>query len=184
MEEKDSSALLVKKSLNPTFKKGKKSKRYGLYMKNVLFRTIELKFKNVGMNIRENLQKIIANDIEGKCVLEGYIKNNSVRVINYSAGHLISSNVKFNVSFECLICNPVENMHIKVKALNITKAGIRAEADIKGISPVDIFIARDHNFKNKQFSHIKEDDIFRVKIIGQRYEINDPTISVLAELLT
>ena len=32
----------------------------------------------------------------------------------------------FSVSFECLICHPVEGMQIKCKIDNVTKAGIRA----------------------------------------------------------
>jgi DNA-directed RNA polymerase subunit E'/Rpb7 len=152
-------------------------------MQNVLTRKVDIEFNNVGKNIKELLQKKLVQVMEGKCVIEGYIKPDSVRVINYSAGQLISSNVQFTVVFECLLCNPVENQLVKVKALNITKAGIRAEAVTKGESPLDVFIARDHNYKNKQFSTIKEDDEFTIRIIGQRYEINDPVISVLGELV-
>ena len=152
-------------------------------MQNVLTRKVDIEFNNVGKNIKELLQKKLVRVMEGKCVIEGYIKPDSVRVINYSAGQLISSNVQFTVVFECLLCNPVENQLVKVKALNITKAGIRAEAVTKGESPLDVFIARDHNYKNKQFSTIKEDDEFTIRIIGQRYEINDPVISVLGELV-
>ena len=38
------------------------------------------------------------------------------------AGTLESENVVYDVSFECLICHPVENQHIKCKIINITKA--------------------------------------------------------------
>lgn len=172
----------VATTINPT-EKSLKRKSYGLFMQNVLTRKVDIEFNNVGKNIKELLQKKLVQVMEGKCVIEGYIKPDSVRVINYSAGQLISSNVQFTVVFECLLCNPVENQLVKVKALNITKAGIRAEAVTKGESPLDVFIARDHNYKNKQFSTIKEDDEFTIRIIGQRYEINDPVISVLGELV-
>ena len=43
---------------------------------------------------------LLINLLEGKCVVEGYIKTNSIRVINYSAGNLISSDVEFNVLFK------------------------------------------------------------------------------------
>jgi hypothetical protein len=33
------------------------------------------------------------------------------------------------------------------------------------------------------FSHIKENDILQVRILGQRYELNDKFISVIAELI-
>lgn len=159
-------------------------KSYGLFMQNVLTRKVNMQFIHMGKNVRELLQKSLIQDLEGKCVLEGYIKTNSVRVINYSAGQLIGDNVQFTVLFECLLCNPVENQRVTVRALNVTKAGIRAEAVVKGdISPLDVFIARDHNYKNKQFNNVKEGDEFSIRIIGQRYEINDPVISVLGELV-
>mgnify|MGYP007000347125 len=50
--------------------------------------------------------------------------------------------------------------------------------------PLIIFIARDHHYKNPElFSSIKESDEIIVKIIGQRFELNDPAISVIAELI-
>lgn len=161
-----------------------KKKSYGLFMQNVLTRKVNMRFIHIGKNVRELLQKNLIQEMEGKCVVEGYIKTDSLRVINYSAGQLVGDNVQFTVMFECLLCNPVENQRVTVRALNITKAGIRAEAVVKGnVSPLDVFIARDHNYKNKQFSNIKEGDEFSVRIIGQRYEINDPVISVLGELV-
>ena len=160
----------------------KKHTKRDLYMENVLTRSIELPFTKMGKNVKELLHKKLTTLLEGKCVIEGYIKNNSIRVINYSAGELTSSNVKFVVLFKCLVCNPTENQRITVRALNITKAGIRAEAVTGGESPLDVFIARDHNYKNKQFATIKDGDEFDIKVVGQRYEINDPVISVLGEL--
>lgn len=165
----------VKKTAKP------KRKGLGLFMKNILTRKVHIPFNNVGSNIKENLQKILKDELEGKCVLEGYIKPNSVIVENYSSGELVSNEVVFHVIIECLICNPVEGMTMEVRAVNITKAGIRATSTFP-ISPVDVFIARDHNYKNKLFASVKEGDVFYAKVIGQRYEINDPTISVLADI--
>jgi hypothetical protein len=94
---------------------------------------------------------------------------------------LSGNNVVFDVVIECLICNPVENMKFKVTVRNITKAGIRADAGNN--SPVDVFIARDHFYNNKYFNSVKVDEEVIVRVIGQRYEINDPRISVIAELV-
>jgi hypothetical protein len=85
--------------------------------------------------------------------------------------------------FECEICFPVEGILLSCVAKNITKAGIRAESATEIPSPVVIFIARDHHFNNKLFSEIKEDDIFNVKVIGQRFELHDKYISIIAELV-
>ena len=171
-----------KDEVKPVYNVKNKKKGYGLFMKNIITRKLSIPFTSVGSNIKENLERLVKNEIEGKCVREGYIKSNSVRIINYSSGNLVSNQVVFYTNIECLICNPVENMKIKVKAVNVTKAGIRATALIP-ISPIDVFIARDHNFKNKLFMDIKENDEFVIKVIGQRFEINDPVISILGKII-
>ena len=73
-------------------------------------------------------------------------------------------------------------MLIDCVAKNITKAGIRAETN-EEISPVTIFIARDHHFSNEIFAKIKENDEIRIRVIGQRFELFDETISVIGEVV-
>ena len=65
---------------------------------------------------------------------------------------------------------------------NITKAGIRAEHN-DDPSPIVVFVARDHQYKNKYFSQVKEDDIITIRIIGIRFELNDTYISCIGEIM-
>ena len=66
---------------------------------------------------------------------------------------------------------------------NITEsAGIKAETEDEP-SPVVIYVARDHHFNNSNFAKVKPGDKIKVRVIGQRYELNDPYISVIAELM-
>ena len=88
----------------------KKKEKKGIYMKNIITRKVVLPFNVLGNNIKENLKSSLKNDLEGKCSSEGYIKNDSVNIISYSAGIVESENVIFDVVFDCLICKPVEGM--------------------------------------------------------------------------
>lgn len=162
--------------------KKKLLKKYGLFMKNVLTRKVLIPFENVGSNIKEILENLLRNRLEGKCVVEGYIKPDSVEVINFSSGIIKSSNVEFDVMINCLVCCPPEGMVFNVKVINITKAGLRCQTE-KEPSPVDVFVARDHNYDNKLFNSVKVDDIIKVRVLGQRYEINDEKISVIATII-
>ena len=154
-----------------------------IYSNGLITKKLEIPLKFIGNNIKEVIESKIARQIEGKCCIEGYIKPNSVKVITYSSGLIQQEKILFEVTFECLICLPVENMLVKCYAKNITKAGIRAELD-ETPTPLIIFIARDHHYKNPEyFSSISENDPILIKIIGQRYELNDPAISVIAELV-
>lgn len=166
-----------------SMKSRKKKKRgMGIYMKNVLTRKVTLPFHLLGNNIVENIQDNLSQTIEGHCEKEGYIRPDSIRIINYSAGCLHAEYVKFIVTFECLVCRPVEGMRFRAVIKNITKAGIRAETK-EHQSPVVVFIARDHHFQNADFSKLSVDDDINVRVIGIRYELNDAYISVIAEFI-
>jgi DNA-directed RNA polymerase subunit E'/Rpb7 len=163
-------------------KKIKRSKNLGIYMLTLISKEIVLSINSVGKNIKQILEKIISTKYEGKCIVEGFLKFGSSKIITYSSGTIEGENIRFQVVFECLICCPVEGMNIKCIAKNITKAGIRAETGEKS-SPVVIFIARDHHNTSKYFSKIKEDDEINIRVIGQRFELNDKYISIIAELI-
>jgi len=160
----------------------KKQRGLGIYQQNVLTKKIQLPYTVVGSNIAENIQKKLTETISGKCIKEGYIKPNSIRLLSYSAGVISDKYVIFTVVFECLVCRPVEGMRFRVIAKNITKAGIRCETK-EEVSPVVVFIARDHHFKSKEFSSIKVDDEITIRVIGIRFELNDNYISVIAEFV-
>lgn len=165
--------------------KKKKNKKIGvvdIFHNSMITKKISVPIHNVGKNIRETLEKIIANEIEGKCIAEGYVKENSTRIMTYSCGVVHSNNIVFDVVFECSICLPVEGMHINCVAKNITKAGIRAETE-DSPSPIVIFVARDHNASNNKFAKVTPGRKIKIRVIGQRYELNDKYISIIAELI-
>lgn len=163
-------------------KSRRKRGKGGIYMKNILSRKISIPFQNIGSNIKENIKRTLENDLYGKCSKEGYIKNNSINIISFSSGLVLDNNVTFDAMFECLLCHPVEGQIIKCKVLNITRAGLRATYAKEEKSPITIFIARDHHYKNEYFSKIKEEEEINIKVIGIRYELHDKTISILGEL--
>ena len=89
-------------------------------MLNILTRKVKLHFHSIGSNIQEHIKIKLISNLEGRCSKEGYIKN-SVRVLSYSAGVVQANYIMFDVSFECLICNPVEGQKIKVLLIILRK---------------------------------------------------------------
>lgn len=153
-----------------------------LFTNALITKKIHVNIQNIGSNIKQTLEKMIAAEIEGKCIVEGFVKQGSTKIMTYSSGLINGAIVTFEVSYECMICSPVEGMNINCIAKNITKAGIRAETKDMP-SPVVIFVARDHHYSTPYFSTVKENDEILVKVIGQRYELNDKYISIIAELM-
>ena len=74
-------------------------------------------------------------------------------------------------------------MLIQCVAKDITKAGIKAESANEFPSPVIVFVAKDHHYSMNQFAEIKEGDKFNIRVIGQRFELNDKYISVIGKLV-
>jgi len=156
-----------------------------VYIRSLLTQKTVLKYDEVNSELFHILEEKIKKLNEGKCIKEGYVKNNSVKLLTYSSGELFDNKILFECVFECLITNPVESTIIYCITKSITKVGVRAELIVDDEqSPYVIFIARDHHYNNEAFSQIKENDIIQVRVLGQRYELNDKFISIIAELIS
>ena len=161
--------------------KKKEIKYSGIYSRSLITRSVVLPIVTIGKNIKETIEKCIATNFEGKCIVEGFVKPNSSKIITYSSGVVQGTNIKFEVVFECQICCPVEGMLIPCVAKNITKAGIRGESEEEVPTPIVVFIMRDHHYMSKYFSSINENDKITVRVIGQRFELNDKYVSIIGE---
>ena len=155
-----------------------------IYSRSIITRNIALQITVIGQNLKQVIEEYISFHYEGKCVVEGYIKPNSTKIITYSSGTIKRGNfVSFDVVFECELCFPVEGTIIPCIAKTNTKAGITAESADEKPSPVIVFVARDHHYSSSYFNEIKEGDRINIKVIGQRFELNDKYISIIGELI-
>jgi hypothetical protein len=140
-----------------------------LYMKCMLEMFVLLLPSQIGTNgkTKENLRE-----------------PNSIQLVKYTNGTAKLDKIEFLVVFECLVCNPVEGMWLNdCKVKSVTKAGIHAHKyDENNNVPVTVFVIRDHYVHNPMFQSVQEDDSIDVKVIGQRFELNNKNIEVIAEL--
>lgn len=165
--------------------KAKTSDKYGVYMRSILQMKIALSITEIGKNLTQNLEKLIRLKTEGKCIAEGFIRPNSVRVINYSSGLIKDDHVEFCTTYECMVCHPIKDMMVSCTVSEVTKAGIHAyvkDVDSDNV-PITVFVARDHHSTSKYFNSIKENAIIDARIIGIRFELNDPSITTIASLV-
>lgn len=161
-----------------------KEKIYGVYIKSLLTKKVIVNINEIGKNIKQILENKITSVLEGKCIAEGFIRPNSVKIVSYSSGNVNGDNIEYIVVFDCMICHPVEGMLIECTSKTITKAGIHAQViDKNNVIPLTVFIARDHHNKDNYFNSIKENMQIIVKVIGIRYELNDPYICAIGKLV-
>jgi len=177
--------IIILVDMNKAAENKKGDPIHGVYNQSVLTHKVFLQIAEVGNNVKQSLETVIAHKTRNKCIAEGFIKPDSVRVISYSNGAVRSDMIEYQVVFECMICHPVDGMLIECKTKTITKAGIHAEViDNDGTIPVTVFIARDHHFTDTRFSKITENEKIIANVIGVRFELNDPYICVIAKLYT
>ena len=169
---------------NKPQKKRKDQRNQTVYTRCLINRKIVLPITSIGKNLQEVIEENVKANFEGKCLVEGYIKDNSSKIITYSSGTINRGNyISFEVVFECEVCFPVEGMNIQCVAKNVTKAGIRAESASEVPSPIVVFVAKDHHFNVPHFAEIQEGDKINIRVIGQRFELNDKYISIIGELI-
>ena len=167
----------------PKKKEGEERKIYGVYIRSMLDKKVSLHISEVGRQLKSNLEKKISNEIAGKCIDEGFIKPNSIKLTNYSSGNVSGEYIEYQTVFECMVCLPVEGMLVECVCKSLTKAGIHGEViDDQGNVPLTLFIARDHHHLNEQMGTIQENDTFVARIIGIRFELNDKYICAIAKL--
>jgi DNA-directed RNA polymerase subunit E'/Rpb7 len=154
-----------------------------VYSLSQITKKIALPINAIGRNLQQTIEETIAAMVEGRCIVEGYVKPHSVRVITYSSGLIKGTEVVFDVVFECEVCFPVAGMLFNCVAKNITKAGIRAESADEIPSPFVLFVARDHYYASDYFNSIEENEKFTARVIAQRFELNDKYVSIIAEIV-
>jgi len=154
-----------------------------IYSRCTITRAVQLNMKQVGKTLKSSLEKKVKAEVEGRCIVEGFVKKDSVKVVSFSNGEVKGEMIQFQTIIDCLVCFPVEGMLVQCTSKNITKAGIRAEIQGEDVSPIVCFVSRDHHINSSQFAAVAENESILVKIIGQRFELNDNFISAIGELV-
>lgn len=158
-----------------------------LYVKTTLDYTTSLEPRYINKNIDNVLVNQIKNEVEGKCIKEGYVKLNSVKIVSRSLGEVLLShfngNVIYHVKYSAEICNPLEGAIIKARVINKNKMGILANGDIDDSESLKILLAKQHHMENENFDNKNINDSVLVKILGKRFEYGQNYITIIGVLL-
>ena len=159
---------------------------YTPYISSLLSIKIQLSFSELS-HLESNLEERLKQRIANKCIEHGYISPNNIHITTHSAGIVQNEYILYDVVYTCRIAHPVEGQILQAKIKTITIAGIHGEVEDKfGNIPITVFVARDHvcisSTATLDFANYKEGQIIYVKVIGSRYELNDPCVYVIAEV--
>lgn len=166
-----------------------------LFQKEVINFKVCIDFNDMDQFVEGTLKSYAKRNIMGKCHKEGYISRSHCEIVMFTSGKMIKDKVYFDVDYEFMVCHPYEGMEVDCVIQNITKIGIKAVIKESGENPMVVFASRVHNediFANEIVEeggndevsrNYKDGDKIKIKVIGYRFEINDPHLSVLGKIL-
>lgn len=135
------------------------------------------------LNIDSLLLEKIKENIGDKCHKEGFIRRDSISIIERSIGKVDSSHFNGTIIYDCKvgvdICNPLENDIIDCIVKGKNKMGILAEN-----SPLIIALTKFHHQDLNIFDEIKNGDSLKVKVIDSQYNYLDTNIQVIAKFIS
>ena len=158
------------------------------YSDCLLSRRVTIPFKDIGRgdDIKNVLNRHVRSQIENRCTIEGFVHPQTCRVITHSSGTISGSNIVFDVAFNCSVFAPAEGAVLVCSVKSVTHAGILAGINgVIKVDPVVVYVLREHHSGDTDdyFNSVKPGAVIRVKVIGQRFELNDKHVSVIGELL-
>jgi len=158
-----------------------------IYNQNILKYRLQLSSLDSGKDINQILLARLKQDVEGKCIKEGYVRKDSVEIIERSLGKLdrshFSGGINYDIVYKADICNPVPGMEIKCVINSINKAGAFCNVEDND-NPLQIFLATQKHYENKKFFLLKDGMKIKVRVLGRKFEYNDNHIMISAILLS
>jgi len=133
------------------------------------------------MDFAKYIEKIVKNNVEGRCIREGYVVPGTTIVLERSMGNLnnnqFNGNIIYDVKIGVKICNIPINSIVKAPIIKMNKLGLLAE-----LGPLMIIVPKEIHNNKDAFKDIKIGDEIELLIIGKTFELNSKKISVYARL--
>ena len=159
-----------------------------LYKTLVLTEYIYLRSVDLNFKIDDIILSKLKQKVEGKCIKVGYILRDTIKIQSRSLGKINNASfdgmTTFNVIFTCDICNPVIGQIVQCKVGNIDKSQIICYIDEYTVSPVEIYLFRQHHVGNTEFASLKINDFVNVKICGSKWGYKDTQINSIAQYVS
>ena len=156
-------------------------------IKSILSENINITPKDINKNISKSLLNILKNKIGNKCIKDGYVIKDSIKIIKYSAGEIIAEHftgdVRFKVLYMATLYNPAENSEIECTIVNKNKMGLLGEAGEGDVKPISILLSKQHHYTKDFFKNVNIGDICRVKVLGKKFELYENQIFVIGQLV-
>ena len=154
-----------------------------IYFHTQINRRVSLNPRFLDLDFAKYIEKIVKNNVEGRCIREGYVVPGTTIVLERSMGNLnnnqFNGNIIYDVKIGVKICNIPVNSIVKAPIIKMNKLGLLAE-----LGPLMIIVPKEIHNNKDAFKDIKIGDEIELLIIGKTFELNSKKISVYARLST
>lgn len=154
-----------------------------IYISSILKRRIVLKPEYINKNYEKNIEDLLKYEVGDKCIEEGYVKKDTIKIIKRSVAKVVTNNFSgslvVDIIYSADICNPVRGNVIDCTITRINKLGLQAEN-----IPLSIIIAKQYHNNKDIFKNLKVGQKIEAFIIGKRYFLNDKVIEIVGKLTT
>lgn len=144
-----------------------------------------LNYSDVNQIILEKLKK----QVECKCIGDGFIKDESVKIISRSPGMLLNHDFSGSVAYEIIysaeVCNPKEGQILEVVVDdNNNETNTVCYFIDEDTSPIEIYLFKQHYLENPVYAGLKKGDKILVKILETQVEFGESKIYASAEFIS
>jgi DNA-directed RNA polymerase subunit E'/Rpb7 len=127
-------------------------------------------------SIESILQEKIEQELEGKCMKNGYVVPGTLKLLSRSMGQIdagrFTGGFVYFVQAEGKVLYPTDGMIIEVEVMKKNKMGIFAEYN----NAIRVMLPRDLHIGNEEFESINVGDKIRALVKKSRFQMNDTFI--------
>jgi DNA-directed RNA polymerase subunit E'/Rpb7 len=156
-----------------------------LYTTNILYYRYHLLPEDFGGDPDIIFLNKLKNEIEGRCISQGYVKIGSIKILSRSLGHINQAYFTglpvYDIKYQAEICNPPIGTIIECVIKDETKMGLVCQVNDSD-NPLDIVVPSQWHIDNKKYTMLEPEMKIKVKIARKRHECGDNNISVIAAL--
>ena len=149
---------------------------------------------NHKINIQSVIATKIAEKLEGKCSLHGWVLPNSSKVLSRSMGYIekgrFTGDVVFHVQAQARVLNPPSGSHVVGEVIGNNMMGMYVSYKVRmrqedrktkqvvvsDVDAIKIILPRDLHIGDESFSKIEIGDKVHVEIKKSRFQVNDKFI--------
>jgi ribA/ribD-fused uncharacterized protein len=131
---------------------------------------------NPKLNIHKLILARLAEKLEGKCSLHGWVRPNTIRVLSRSMGYIESGrftgDIVYHVQSEAKVYNPPSGSVVVGVVSGNNKMGMYVNFE----DAIRIMLPRDLHIADEAFSKVQIGERVRVEIKKSRFQVNDAFI--------